>query len=192
MAKIIFKYGEMNSGKTMDLLTNEYVLSSKQMKVSLIKPELDTRENNIKSRVGLQKKVDYVIPKDIELSDIDELKDIISSSDVVLVDESQFINYSLLKVIGKWVHCMDSNVTIIFYGLLKDFNNNIFDGSKALLEIADTIIPIHKMCEYPSCKHKATCNYLKNKPTYGNVSMGDSEYVSLCQEHYYKKQMEEE
>ena len=191
MAKIIFKYGEMNSGKTMDLLTNDYVLSSKDMKVSLMKPELDTREDTIKSRVGLQKDVDYVIPKNIELSDIDEIKCIIAFSDVVLIDEAQFIDYSLLKIIGKWVHCINSSVTIIFYGLLKDFNNNLFDGSRALLEIADAIIPIHKMCEFPTCKHKATCNYLKDKPTCGNVSIGDEQYMSLCQEHYYMKQMEE-
>ena len=62
MTKLIFCYGAMNSGKSMQLLTWKYNYEEAGYKVLLYKPAMDTRgsfkdSNNkgvISSRVGLE------------------------------------------------------------------------------------------------------------------------------------------
>ena len=65
MAKLYFRYGTMNSGKTALLLQAAYNYEQKDMKVLVLKPGIDTKgENNIVSRIGLKRRVDHIIQED--------------------------------------------------------------------------------------------------------------------------------
>ena len=62
MAKLIFRYGAMNCGKTMHLLQTAYNYNSHNMKVLVIKPIVDTKGGtSIVTRIGLKRKVDVLL-----------------------------------------------------------------------------------------------------------------------------------
>ena len=67
MAKLIFNYSAMNSGKTMDLLRTAYNYEENGLKVIVMKPSVDTKGGNkIITRVGLDREVDYLIDNEVE------------------------------------------------------------------------------------------------------------------------------
>lgn len=55
-AKLSFVFSSMNSGKTISLLTKNFMLKEKGYRTLLIKPELDDRTSTISSRIGLEEK----------------------------------------------------------------------------------------------------------------------------------------
>ena len=65
MAKLLFKYATMNSGKTVDLIRTAYNYEENGYKTLIIKPSIDTKgENKITSRIGIERTVDFLIEKD--------------------------------------------------------------------------------------------------------------------------------
>jgi thymidine kinase len=76
------------------------------------------------------------------------------------------------------------------YGLRTDFKTHLFEGSKRLFEIADTIEEIKSSCE---CDNKCIFNARIDK--YGNVVVdgeqieigGDDRYTSMCRKCYHEK-----
>ena len=62
MAKLYFRYGAMNSGKSTHLMQVAHNYEERDMLPLVIKPALDKKgENFLCSRVGIQRKVDYLI-----------------------------------------------------------------------------------------------------------------------------------
>ena len=62
MAKLIFKYSTLNSGKTMALIRTIYNYEENGYKTILLKPFVDSKAGNyIETRAGLKRKVDYLI-----------------------------------------------------------------------------------------------------------------------------------
>ena len=62
MAKLLFKYATMNSGKTVDLIRTAYNYEENGYKTIILKPQIDTKgENKITSRIGLERIVDYFV-----------------------------------------------------------------------------------------------------------------------------------
>ena len=59
--KIIYYFGVMNSNKTLNLLTMSYNYKQRNKKPVLLRPELDTRTSEVKSRVGLSEAADFTI-----------------------------------------------------------------------------------------------------------------------------------
>ncbi len=82
MAKLYFRHGAMGSSKTANALMVEYNYYERGKKALLLKPQLDNRDGEgiIKSRMGLEKKCNYV-ENFVKMSD-DEIK----ASDCVIVD----------------------------------------------------------------------------------------------------------
>ena len=65
MAKLYFRYGAMNSGKSTALLQAAYNYEERSQHVSLAKPAIDTKGvSNIVSRLGVVRAVDFVISPD--------------------------------------------------------------------------------------------------------------------------------
>ena len=66
MAKLYFKYGAMGSSKSAQALITKFNYEELGMTVWLIKPSVDTRDGAdiIKSRIGLAKKADIILPED--------------------------------------------------------------------------------------------------------------------------------
>ena len=89
MAKLYFKYGSMGSSKTAQALITKYNYEENGMHVWLIKPAADERDGAIilRSRVGLEAPAEVVPPH----SDIYELYRSREKTDVIIVDECQFL-----------------------------------------------------------------------------------------------------
>ena len=62
MAKLYFRYGAMNSGKSTALLQAAYNYEERGQRVLLAKPVIDTKgDRMIVSRLGVSREVDLVI-----------------------------------------------------------------------------------------------------------------------------------
>ena len=65
MAKLYFRYGAMNSGKSTALLQAAYNYEERGQRVLLAKPEIDTKgASEIESRLGVTRRVDFLIGPD--------------------------------------------------------------------------------------------------------------------------------
>jgi len=184
MAKLYFKYGAMGSSKTAQLLITKFNYEEKSMKTWLIKPSTDTRDGAdiIKSRIGLNAKADAIIkPIDIILLMFEQVIAANRNIDVILVDEAQFLTSlqieQLHDIVDKY------NIPVICFGLLTDFQTHFFEGSKRLLEIAESITEIKTICK---CGRKATVNARIDKDGRivkdGNIVQlgGNDTYESMC------------
>ena len=187
MKKLYFKYGTMNSGKTMEILRTAYNHEENGFKIALIKPGVDLKGNEeIVSRNGSHRKVDYKIPFDKLPSDIINLKSI----DAILVDEAQFLSKE--QIDDLWLITKEKNITVFCYGLKTDFRSNGFPGAIRLFEIADKIEEITTLCK---CGNKAMFNLRKNDgiPTfYGDIVLIDGitnniTYEPVCGICYIKE-----
>ena len=68
MAKLYFRYGAMNSGKSTAVLQVAHNYEERDMRVLIIKPALDTKGNNqIISRLGTTRTVDVLATPKINL-----------------------------------------------------------------------------------------------------------------------------
>lgn len=68
MAKLYFRYGAMNSGKSSSLLQAAYNYEERGQHVLLAKPAIDTKESDkISSRLGMSRTVDFLIAPDADL-----------------------------------------------------------------------------------------------------------------------------
>ena len=68
MAKLYFRYGAMNSGKSTLLMQVAYNYEENNRKVLVIKSKIDTKgEDTLVSRIGLQRKVDILLDENESL-----------------------------------------------------------------------------------------------------------------------------
>jgi len=199
MAKLYFRYGAMNSGKTANLLmvADNYINQGKH--VIILKPDKDTRWNmdaEVKSRaiVTSQPAVLVSETKDLLGYITSQLDDIAIAA--ILVEEAQFLTEKQVRQLAIVVDSL--NIPVLCYGLRCSYlDGRLFEGSAALMYWADTIEEIKNVCQY--CTSKATKNLLRvnGKPKYRGdfVVMGDvggeSEIVftPVCRRHYLNPPM---
>ncbi len=88
MAKLYFRYGTMDSAKSMNLLAVAHNYRKQGKRVLLVKPRIDSRfgATTISSRSGLEATADLMIDHDTVLDPRD-----FAGLDCVLVDEAQFL-----------------------------------------------------------------------------------------------------
>lgn len=187
MAKLHFKYGAMNSGKSDTLIKTAYNYTERGLKVIVIKPAVDTKgEAKVVARGGYERSVDILATKE---TDLEAEVSFISDVAVVLVDESQFLTEAQ---ISQLFHIAKrQNISVICYGLRADFKGEMFPGSKRLFEIADNIEKLPTMC---FCGSQAEFNTRKVNGTYtfegSQVAidgMDKVEYDSLCGTCYQRE-----
>ena len=189
MAKFHFRYGAMNAGKSTILLQTAYNYEEKGKKVVLIKPSVDTKgDEKIVSRIGLERKVDYLIGDNDRI--ISKLGDNLSSLSCILVDEAQFLKRKQVDELFYISKIM--NIPVIAFGLRTDFKSNGFEGSIRLLELADALEEMPTICR---CGKKARFNARKvdGKFTFDGDSIviddkAEVEYESLCGTCYIEEQ----
>ena len=189
MAKLLFKYATMNSGKTVDLIRTAYNYEENNGKVLILKPKVDTKgEDFITSRIGLKRKVDFLVYYDDNIFDL--LKGNLEGVDVILVDEAQFFSKKQIEDLSILSKVLD--IDIICYGLRVNFRGELFEGSKKLFEIADSIDELVTLCE---CKKIARFVGRKEDGVFKldgpeiiiDGSTKNIEYVPLCKECYLGK-----
>ena len=185
MAKMYFRYGAMNCGKTTALLQVAHNYEEQGMRVIVIKSQVDKKgDDNIVSRLGIQRKVDLLVPIGDKVSSNIDFENI----NCILVDEAQFLSYEQVKEL--WMIAKLKNIPVICYGLKTDFKGNLFEGSKAILECADELEELSTICK---CGEKARFNARKINGEYvseGNVVAIDgidAEYEPLCGKCYITK-----
>lgn len=195
MQKLIVKYGPMSSNKTNDLITNDYKYRVEYGKNSLVlKPAIDTKGSNyIESRIGLKRKVNFLIVEKMNL--FNTIQDINNRDkiDIIFVDECQFLTMTQAKDLYKIA--VKLNIPVMCYGIKVDFKNEPFPTMSYLITMAHSLYETKTVCK---CGNKATCNirYINNKPVFdGSKIEIDNKckvrYEAVCAECYYKLKYKE-
>ena len=155
----------MGSAKTALLLTHAYNFEERGMQYLCMKPIIDNRENAnvIRSRIGIERKCAWIYPTTDLYGFVKELFDkTLVVKDWILIDESQFLSEEQVDQLSRVVDDFGTNV--VCYGLRTDFQSHLFEGSRRLLEIADSIEEIKSTC---SCGRKTIINARIDKD--GNI-----------------------
>ncbi len=176
MPKLYFKYGAMGSSKTAQALMVKFNYEEKGYRVALMKPSVDNRDGQtiVKSRIGLQD-TGILVDRNLNLYDW-YLK---NNYDVLIIDEAQFLSgvqIEQLKDIAM------EFVPVLCFGLKTDFQTHMFEGSKRLFEIADSLTEIKSVC---TCGRKAEVNArIHNGQIVREgeqvVIGGNESYIGLC------------
>ena len=174
MAKLYFRYGAMNSGKSTALLQAAYNYEERGQHVLLAKPEIDTKgADRISSRLGVDRLVDFLIAPDDDVQallavhrervrELAESEALIPASSAtgarpdvacLLIDEAQFLTPAqvddLLRVV------VEDRIPVLAYGIRTDFQTRAFPGSARLLELAHSLEELKTICR---CGRKALFN----------------------------------
>ena len=143
MAKLHFKYASMNSGKSIDLLRTVYNYEENGFHVLVLKPKIDTKAyDKVQTRIGLERKVDFLIDKDDSIVNL--LKHNLNNISSIFIDEVQFLNQKQIDELFLISKVVD--IPVICYGLRNNFKMESFEGSKRLLEIADILEEFPTLC----------------------------------------------
>ena len=151
MAKLYYKYGSMGSSKTANALMTKFNYEEKGKRVLLLKPSIDNRdgEDIIKSRIGLEAKAECIDAKtDIKKYIVAKHRDKTTKQfdfDVIIVDECQFFTIHQIETLRNIASFLD--IPVLCYGLRTDYKHQLFPGSKALFELADSIQEIKTVCK---------------------------------------------
>lgn len=185
MAKLYFSYAAMNAGKSTLLLQAAYNYRERGMTVLLLTSSLyaDSGEGHISSRIGIG--ADAVLYS--QTTDLfDEISEHIAKGrlDAIFVDEAQFLTKRQVWQLARVADHL--GIPVLTYGLRTDFKGELFEGSAALLAIADNLREIRTICE---CGRKATMviRVGENGETLtegDQVSIEKTTYLSLCRRHW--------
>ena len=162
MSKLYFKFGAMASSKTANALMTRFNYEEKDNHVWLIKPDLDNRDDYtdengvrvtvVKSRIGLSAVAD-VVRRDEDIHARFVALNKKQHIDVIICDECQFLTAAQVDQMKYIAEYCDTPV--LCFGLRSDFLTQLFEGSKRLFEIADSITEIKSVCR---CGKKAIVN----------------------------------
>lgn len=175
MAKLYFRHGTVGSAKTLNLLAVAHNYRQQGKEIFLLKPELDLRfgKEQIKSRAGLEMTADILINEITNLLAYDY-----TGINCILVDEAQFLSVKIIDQLREITTSKD--IPVICYGLRTDFRSNLFEGSKRLMELADSIEEVKATCYF--CNRKSIMN-LKHV---NGVACVDGPSIQLgAEEKYY-------
>lgn len=185
MAQLFFKYGAMNSGKTIEILKVAHNYEEQDKPVLIFTSALDDRDKigYVASRIGIRREA---IPVYSETDMYAIVKGQEQTPYCILVDEAQFLEKKHVLQMAKIVD--ELNIPVMAFGLKNDFTNELFEGSKYLLLYADKIEEIKTICWY--CHKKATMNMriVDGKPVYQGEQIqigGNEAYVPVCRNHYF-------
>jgi thymidine kinase len=194
MAKLYFYYAAMNAGKSTTLLQADYNYRERGMETMLWTAAHDDRAGTgtIGSRIALSAAA-HSYSSDIDLFEavVEELKK--RKLDCILVDESQFLSRDHVLQLCRVSD--ELGIPVLCYGLRTDFQGQLFEGSAALLALADALVELKAVCE---CGRKATMNLRVDAEGHAVASGaqteigGNDRYVALCRRHFFERLRESE
>lgn len=185
----------MGSAKTALLLTTAYNFEERGMSYVCMKPVVDTRENDnvIRSRIGIERRCQWIYHDTDLYSMAQEIfENTMTLIDWFLIDEAQFLTEEQVDQLARIVDDYGSNV--ICYGLRTDFKSHLFEGSRRLFEIADTIDEIKSTC---TCGRKTIINARIDQSgdfveDGAQVEIGgDDRYIAVCRKCWRNKRIEQ-
>jgi thymidine kinase len=211
VAKLYFRYGAMNSGKSTSLLQAAYNYEERGQHVLLAKPEIDTKgADQIDSRLGVKRTVDFLITPDADLRAlfaeyrakvraraedalIPESTATGAAPDVacLLIDEAQFLTPAQVDDLLRIV--VLDRIPVLAYGIRTDFQTQAFPGSRRLLELAHSLEELKTICR---CGRKALFNarlvggrfvFDGDQVAIDELSADRVTYESMCAECYLRE-----
>ena len=186
MAKLYFYYASMNAGKSTTLLQADFNYRERGMATMLWTAAIDDRyrAGTVTSRIGLVREANlFDANTDLEAAILAEHSR--SQLSCVLVDEAQFLTRD--QIFGLARICDQHGIPVLAYGLRTDFQAELFEGSKWLLALADSLNEIKAVC---GCGRKSTMNLRVDET--GRVARegeqtqigGNDTYVAMCRRHF--------
>ena len=128
MAKLYFRYGAMNSGKSTALMQVAHNYEEQGMQVLILKPQVDTKGGDeLVSRLGVRRKADLLVPPEVDVFEAVRTASRQQKLACVLCDESQFFTPKQAEQL--FMVTVDLNIPVICYGLRSDFSLKGFPGS---------------------------------------------------------------
>ncbi|MGA7149415.1 MAG: thymidine kinase [Microbacterium sp.] len=211
MAKLYFRYGAMNSGKSTSLLQAAYNYEERGQHVLLAKPEVDTKgADQISSRLGMQREVDFLIAPGADLRALfaehrervrahaeealipeQGIAGAVPDVACLLVDEAQFLTREQVDDLLRIV--VLDGVPVLAYGIRTDFQTHAFPGSRRLLELAHSLEELKTICR---CGRKALFNarlvggrfvFDGDQVAIDELSADRVTYESMCAECYLRE-----
>lgn len=190
MPKLYFKYGTMGSSKTAQALMCKFNYEERGFKVLLMKNLVDKRDVQngkvvVKSRIGLFAEC-KTFEKDTNLFEMVKKEGFLKNKCVVIVDEAQFLTKKQVEELKE----VSNYVPVLCYGLLTNFKTELFEGSKRLVEIADSLHELKSVCR---CGKKSNVNARLvngNIVTDGSEILigGNESYEAMCFDCFKKLQ----
>lgn len=193
MARLWFRWGAMNSGKSTALLQVAYNYEERGQTVIVVKPSIDTKDDQVLSRMGATREVNIHATPGLDLYKafqnlVEDYQGQNKTIDCVLVDESQFLEREQVNQLFSVAVQLD--IPVIAYGIRNDFQTNGFPGSLRLLEIAHSLEELKTICR---CGRKAIFNGRKidgefiREGSQVAIDGQQAEYESLCGVCYLEK-----
>ena len=194
MAKLYFRYGAMNSGKSTALLQAAYNYEERGQHVLLAKPEIDTKgADQIASRLGVSRTVDFLIAPDADVRALvlEHVARIDGGVACLLIDEAQFLTPAQIDDLLRIV--VDDGIPVLAYGIRTDFQTRAFPGSARLLELAHSLEELKTICR---CGRKALYNarlvggrfvFDGDQVAIDELSHETVTYESMCAECYLRE-----
>ena len=146
-------------------------------------------DTKIFSRNGKSLVVDLAFDNDTDIQKSfykkqKKLKKNHTATSCILVDEAQFLTTKQVYELARLVD--EEHIPVIAYGLKTDFRGVMFEGSYALLSLADKIEEHKNVCWY--CQKKAIMQIRldkNNTPTFSGdqISIG-FQYLPVCRKHW--------
>lgn len=190
MAQLYYKYGTMNSGKTIEILKVAHNYEEQGKPVVIMTSALDTRDafGVVSSRIGMRREA---VAIDDEMDIFGYIQKMEPRPYCVLIDEAQFLRRHHVYDFARVVDELD--VPVMAFGLKNDFRNELFEGSKHLLLLADKLDEIKTICQYCSKKATMVLRTQDGKPTYEGAQIqigGNETYIPVCRKHYFSPEIE--
>ncbi len=194
MAKLYFRYGAMNSGKSTALLQAAYNYEERGQHVLLAKPEIDTKgADKIASRLGMERLVDFLVAPDADLRALvaEHATRYDGAVACLLIDEAQFLTPAQVDDLLRIV--VDDDIPALAYGIRTDFQTRAFPGSARLLELAHSLEELKTICR---CGRKALFNarlvggrfvFDGDQVAIDELSHEKVTYESMCAECYLRE-----
>ena len=181
LANITVITGSMFAGKTEELIRLARRALYAKKNVQVFKPSIDTRfdEAMVVTHEGVKHEA-------IPVSSVADLKaKIASDTEVVLIEEAQFFDNSLVPLV---VDLADQGREVICAGLDQDFRREPFGPMAALLAIADNVIKLRAICMKCGAPASHTYRMIDGKPAHWDdpiVLIGATEsYEARCRSCY--------
>lgn len=191
MAQLYFRYGAMNSGKSIEVVKVAHNYEEQNKAVRIFTSGMDNRDGVgvVSSRTGMRREA---IPVLEDTNIFEYLKAEEEKIWCVLIDEAQFLSKEHVLQLTQIVD--ELNIPVMAFGLKNDFMNNLFEGSKYLLLYAEKIEEIKTICWY--CAKKAIMNLRisDGTPVYEGAQIqigGNESYYPVCRNHYFNPVIKE-
>ena len=194
MAKLYFYFAAMNAGKSTTLLQADFNYRERGMATMLWTAAHDDRSGSglIGSRLGLTIEAHGYSPEvDLFAAVGEELKR--RELHCVLIDEAQFLTREQVLQLCRVADHL--SLPVLCYGLRTDFLGQLFEGSAALLALADALVELKAVCE---CGRKATMNLRVDSQGHAVAAGeqteigGNDRYIALCRRHFFERLRESE